>query len=120
MSNVWNNNLILIKADELAHLVYKETKRFPQQEQYGLISQLRRASISVVVNMIEGHSRFRVKTHVTFLEISFGSLKETHYLIEFSYKEGFVSKRDFEFLDSLCDGIEKMLFTKIRTMKQTI
>lgn len=56
MSNVWENNILLIKADKLAHEIYSATQRFPKSELYGLTSQIRRASVSVVLNMIEGYS----------------------------------------------------------------
>lgn len=58
------------KMDEYAHLVYKVTKSFPREELYGIISQLRRSSLSVVLNYVEGYARGRDKVHRNFLEIS--------------------------------------------------
>ena len=76
------------KMDGYAHAVYKLTKNFPREELYGITSQLRRASLSVALNFIEGYARFRNKVNKNFLEISYGSLKESKYLIEFSFEEG--------------------------------
>ena len=118
MSNVWENNLILIKADKLAHLIYQTTKSFPTSELYGITSQLRRAALSVVLNIIEGYSRFKIKSHIQFLEIAFGSLKETHYLIEFSHKENYISDTREKSLTDLCNEVEKMLYAKIKTMRR--
>jgi four helix bundle protein len=118
MSNVWQNNIILKKADQPAHDIYQLTKKFPRTEQYGLTSQLRRTSLSVVLTMIEGYARFKQKSHLNFLEISFGSLKETQYLINFCYKEGFFNQEEHVELNLLCEETSKMLYAKINTMKQ--
>ena len=59
------------KMDELVHFVYAATKKFPKDEMYGATSQLRRAILSVILNYIEGYSRFRTKTSLLFFEISF-------------------------------------------------
>lgn len=119
MSNVWENNIILIKANKLVHLVYRVSSRFPKSEIFGVTSQLRRATLSVVLNIIEGYSRFKPKTHIQFLEIAFGSLKETHYLIEFSSEEKYIDIKDKQILLDLCNEIEKMLYSKIKTMKSS-
>ena len=68
------------KMDNFAHSVYKITKDFPKEEMYGVISQLRRAALSVILNYIEGYARRKDKVHKNFLEISYGSLKEARYL----------------------------------------
>lgn len=63
-------------ARKLVSKIYKITESFPNSEQYGLISQMRRASISVVSNIAEGSSRTMRKDHLRFLQISFSSLTE--------------------------------------------
>ena len=65
------------KMDEYAHLVYKLTRDFPKEEIYGITSQLRRAALSVILNYVEGYARVKNKVHKNFLEISYGSLKES-------------------------------------------
>jgi four helix bundle protein len=117
MSNVRKNNILLEKSDILAHNIFKITKIFPKSEQYGITSQLRRAALSVPLNIIEGYARFKPKSHIQFLEIAFGSLKETHYLIEFSHKERYIKSDENKTLIDLCVEIEKMLYSKIRTLK---
>jgi four helix bundle protein len=118
MSDVWQNNTILLKADLLAHEIYKITNSFPKTELYGVTSQLRRAALSVPLNIIEGYSRFKIKPHINFLEIAYGSLKETHYLIDFCVKEKFIKDSDYDELLNLCVEIEKMLYSKIKTLKK--
>ena len=81
-----------LKMNEYAHLVYKFTSNFPRQELFGITSQLRRAAVSVVVNYIEGYARIRNKVYKNFLEISYGSLKESKYLLHFSLVEGYLTQ----------------------------
>lgn len=73
--------------DEYVKEVYLITKNFPKEEIYGLTSQLRRATLSVMLNYVEGYARRKgagCKVYQNFLEISFGSLKESKYLLYLS------------------------------------
>ena len=69
------------KAHELVLLVYHETKFFPKEELYGLVSQLRRSSVSVAANIAEGFKKRGKLDKLRFLNISQGSLSETEYYI---------------------------------------
>ena len=80
------------KINEYIHLVYKATRYFPKEELYGITSQLRRSSMSVMLNYIEGYARIKSKVHKNFIEISYGSLQESKYLIEFSFDEKYIPK----------------------------
>lgn len=104
------------KMDTYAHLVFKITKSFPREELYGLTSQLRRATLSVVLNYIEGYARRRDKVHRNFLEISYGSLKESRYLVEFSFREGYLEKKSFDTAIILADDIGAMLWGMLRKL----
>ena len=96
--------------DEYVHLVYRITRLFPKEELYGSTSQLRRAALSVVLNYIEGYARQRSAVHKNFLEISYGSLQESKYLLEFSWKEEFLAEQDFKTVTVLADRIGAMLW----------
>jgi len=72
-------------ANELAKLVYVETKDFSKSELYGITSQLRRSALSVPLNIVEGYARESRKEIKRFLSIALGSLAETEYLIDFSF-----------------------------------
>ncbi|MBI5356456.1 four helix bundle protein [Candidatus Collierbacteria bacterium] len=117
MSNVWENNILLVKADWLVHNIYRVVRNFPANERFGITSQICRASLSIVLNIIEGYSRFGQKEHIRFLEISFGSAKETHYLIEFCFQEKLVKKDDYDILLGLINEVEKMLYSKLKTLR---
>jgi four helix bundle protein len=55
--NRWKSLEVWEKADELAFSIYELTKRFPKEELYGSTSQIRRASLSIPTNIVEGYSR---------------------------------------------------------------
>lgn len=105
------------KADRYAFLVYRITKNFPKDELYGLTSQLRRSALSVILNYIEGYARAGDKSYKNFLQIAYGSLKESKYLLFFSQREGYIEEKEFEELNGLAEEIGAMLWTTIRGIK---
>jgi len=68
--DVWN------KSVELSEEIYLITKEFPSDEKFGIISQLRRASVSVSSNIAEGSSRSSYKEQARFSEIAYGRIKK--------------------------------------------
>ena len=78
-------------ADALVLAVYKATKVFPRDEQFGITSQLRRAAVSVAANIVEGSARSSEKDYSKFLGIAFASLREAGYLIELACKLGYLA-----------------------------
>jgi len=96
--------------------VYYISKSFPKDERYGVTSQLRRSAMSVILNYIEGYARRRgedCKTYKNFLEISYGSLKESKYLLYFSYTEKYIDENKYNELMALSEEIGKMLWSVI-------
>jgi four helix bundle protein len=75
--------LVWQQGMELAAAVYRLTRSWPKEEQYGLTSQARRAAVSVPANIAEGYGRENLGSYVQFLKIAQGSLKEleTHLLL---------------------------------------
>jgi four helix bundle protein len=102
--------------DEYVHLVYSLTRSFPKEELYGVVSQLRRSALSVVLNYIEGYARIKGKVYKNFLEISYGSLKESKYLLQFSFKEEYLTKVDYEKSSQLSEDIGAMLWGIMRKL----
>jgi four helix bundle protein len=102
--------------DEYTHKVYKLTKKFPKEELYGVSSQMRRSTLSVILNYIEGYARRKNKVNINFLEISYGSLQESKYLLEFSLKENFITSEEFEDTFALANEIGAMLWKTLEKM----
>lgn len=82
------------KADLLAREVYRATLNFPKAELYGLTSQIRRAVLSVVLNIIEGHARQNKNEFRQFLKIAYGSLAEVEYLLVFTKEQGYLTQEE--------------------------
>lgn len=77
------------KAHELVLSVYKATKKYPKDELYGLVSQMRRAAVSVPANIAEGFKKKSKAEKVHFLTISYGSLEEVRYYLILSRDLGY-------------------------------
>lgn len=102
------------KMDEYVSFVYKLTKNFPKEEIYGITSQVRRSSLSIILNYIEGFTRSSNKAYKNFLEISYGSLKESKYLLYFSLKQEYLTRNDYIKALKLADEIGAMLWKTIK------
>jgi len=120
MKQIINNKsyheILREKMDRYAHEVYRVTKDFPKEEKYGIISQIRKSSLSVILNNIEGYARRKgnnCKVFKNFMEISYGSLKESKYLLHFSMVENYLSKEDYNKIIVLADEIGAMLYKTI-------
>lgn len=103
--------------DDYVHAVYRVTKDFPRDELYGVTSQIRRASLSVMLNYVEGFARRKgdeCKVYKNFIEIAYGSLKESKYLLHFSLREKYLSENDYKELLLLAEKIGAMLYGIIR------
>ena len=89
------------KANDYALAVYKATSKFPREELYGVISQLRRAALSVALNIVEGQASVSKKDFLNFLNIPNRSLVESEYLLEFSKDLAYLSDADYELLENI-------------------
>ena len=74
--------LVWQRGMELTILVYRLSLELPGDERFGLVSQMRRAAVSVPANIAEGHQRSSTKDYLRFLSIAAGSLAELETLIE--------------------------------------
>jgi four helix bundle protein len=79
------------RGHSLVLSVYRMTTGFPQNERYGLTSQLRRAALSVPTNIAEGSKRLTPQEYARFLNIAEASLAETEYLVMVSRDLGYVT-----------------------------
>lgn len=82
--------------------VYRTTKHFPKEELYGLVSQMRRAAVSIPSNIAEGFARLHNKEYRQFLYVALGSCAELETQIELSVDLGYLGKTDYaDFLEKL-------------------
>jgi four helix bundle protein len=111
----YKNLIVFQKADELAYRIYRTTDSFPKREMFGITSQIRRASLSIPTNIVEGYSRKGKKELKYFINIALGSLAETEYLFNFSKKPGY-HKSDSDATEKLMDEVGKTLWGFYRTL----
>jgi len=108
---------VFTAADELVVAVYNASRSFPSEERYGITSQLRRAAISVPTNIVEGCARGSEREYTNFLNIAYGSLAETGYLIELSHKLGLLPTESFQALHARYEEVSRMLNGLISSLK---
>ena len=106
--------------DEYVHFVYDVTRKFPREELYSSVSQWRRSTLSIILNYIEGYARKRPLVQLNFFEISYGSFKESKYLLFFSQKQKFITQDKYIYGLQLAEEIGKMLWTEISSLEKNI
>lgn len=82
-------------ANEFSLKVYKITREYPNEEKYGLVSQINRAVISIASNIAEGNNRSSYKERIHFIEISYGSLMEVACQLEISKELNLISENQW-------------------------
>lgn len=113
-----NENVLKNKIHEFIKLVYKITQNFPKHELYGLVSQIRRAAVSIMTNYLEGFARRKPKVILNFYETSFGSVKECKYLLFLSKELAYLSEGDYDKAINLAEEISAMLWSSIQTTEK--
>ena len=100
--------LVWQKAHRLVLDVYRAPTKFPQEERYGLVSQMRRAAVLVPANIVEGHRRRSKREFVNFVSIARGSLEELRYYIQLSKDLAYLPPSGTGSLDDAADEIGRM------------
>ncbi|MBI5775662.1 MAG: four helix bundle protein [Verrucomicrobia bacterium] len=97
------------KALGLADLVYKLTRAFPDDERFGLVSQMRRATVSVASNLAEGSSRTSRVDFARFVEIATGSIFELVAQAEIAKRQGYLPADSLAELRTQAAELTRML-----------
>lgn len=96
-------------AQELAGEVYRLSRGFPAEEKFGMVSQLRRAAVSVSSNIAEGSKRLSSADYARFINMAEGSLNEVESLLHLSARLSFIARNDLDSLLARIDPLERML-----------
>lgn len=96
------------KSMDIVTLVYKFLRQFPNDEKFGLTSQIKRSSVSIPSNIAEGYGRNYTKDYARFLQIARGSLYEMQTQLKIGVNLEFISEDDLKEIMSLSVEIEKM------------
>jgi len=105
---------------DLAIDVYRETEKFIAGERYGLVDQMRRASVSVPSNIAEGAARQTRKEFINFLHIAQGSLSELDTQIELARRLNFIDENLGCLLDEKMERIDKTITGLIRHLQSKV
>ncbi len=106
---MWRNLKVWKKSHVLVLEIYKITKQFPKEEKYCLVSQMRRAAISIVANIVEGNKRKTNKDKNHFYTMSDTSLEELKYYFILSYHLEYINAQQGKFLTIRAREVGKML-----------
>jgi four helix bundle protein len=112
--DVWSESVAL------ATHICKITEKFPKTEIYGLISQMRRAAVSISSNIAEGAARASSKEFAQFLNIAGGSLSELDTQIEIAHKLLFLTDEQKQEINIKIESISKKLAGLINHIKRKV
>ena len=107
---VWSKSLDFVEE------IYKATAIFPEEEKFGLISQMRRAAVSIPSNIAEGAARNSTKEFIRFLYISLGSLSEVETQLIIAEKLNYLNRS----IEDKIEEIRKMLLSLIKSLKNKL
>ena len=105
------------RTHHLAVNIYKNTEQFPRTEQFGLINQIRRASVSVASNIAEGFGRRTAHDRVHFYDMARGSLHETQAQLLIARDVGILSEDPYTYLEEMSTECHKLLTGLINKTK---
>jgi len=107
------------KAYALALQVYRATAGFPSEERFGLVQQLRKASVGVFADMAEGHARGSRNECRQFCTVARGSQTQTQALLLLSKDRGFLAGEVWRDLDENYRGAGQMLNRLISALRRS-
>ena len=97
--------------------VYKITSKFPKNEQFGLTDQLKRAAVSIALNLAEGSDRGSDKEFSRFISLSLGSLNETVAIFDIALDNNFLTEKNYAIMISQAENIAKQLAGLRKSLK---
>lgn len=116
MLNSYKELIVWQKAIKLVITVYELTEKYPKEEIYGIISQIRRCAVSIPSNIAEGRNRGTKKDFTQFLRIAYGSGAELETQIEISKQLPKTKNLYYKEVDTLLLEVMKMLNVMIKNL----
>ena len=105
---------------EAAKAVYRMTEKYPEEERYGVTNQMRRASLSIPLNIAEGYAKKESQTEFKrFLMMALGSANEMLVLIDFSKDMGYIDKEKHAKAKAEYEEICRMLQVFVQRLKES-
>lgn len=105
------------KSHQLNMAVYRATQTFPKEELYGLVSQMRRAAVSIPANIAEGCGRYTSGDMVRFLDMAMGSGSELEYYLLMAHELGYLDELTNNALEPQLQEVKRMLNALIRKIR---
>src|SRR3989344_7092792 len=90
--------------------IYKITEKYPSNEQFVLVNQMRRAAISILANIVEGYAKKSSKEFSRFLTISIGSLTELEVFLDLSCDLDYIDLTTLATINSLLQEVKRLLY----------
>lgn len=116
--NSYRDLIVWQKSMYMVTLIYRITKKFPEDEKFGLVSQLKRSAVSIPSNIAEGYGRHYKKDYSRFLQIARGSLYESQTQLEIAINLSVLKVEDLEEINGLSVEVEKMLNSLIKKLEE--
>jgi four helix bundle protein len=126
MNDFYYRNVDAYKlAKEFANNIYRLLQKFPPEERFALVDQMRRSAISVPANIAEGLGRFSIKERIHFLDIAYGSLTEALCETEIAHDNQYITSEEFANIDNLATRVSMTIYglkksLEIKKQKQDI
>ena len=109
MTSSFENIVAWQKAHEFVVFVYRVTENYPKTESFGLVSQFRRAAVSIPANIAEGYKRLSKQEKLRFFNISQGSLEECRYYCILSLDLKFIDSDTYNIIINMLSAASYML-----------
>jgi len=104
------------KTHQLTLSIYRVTNEFPNEEKYGLTSQLRRSAVSIPTNLAEGCGRGSDRELSRFVQVAMGSASEVEYLLLVCHELGYLDSTVHQQLEERTTEVKRMLASLIRKL----
>lgn len=108
------------EGHKLVLMIYKATRHFPREEQFGLSAQLRRAAVSITSNIAEGFSRNSYREKVQFYSIALGSLTEVQNQLFVARDINYLNRPEFDEIFEQTTTVHKIINGLIKSSRTII